>query len=287
MVLGYNSLVREADTIAALQIFGTTRTGDGIVRLASEVEVVWLDELFPRSVHRAVVVRFDEATERVQARRQTTFRDIVIDEMIVSVDEVADEASVAKRLAEAARDDIPRAFGLSEDEVQFLERVRFLRHVMGDKFEIFDPDFVEDFEILEHLCWGKRSFKELRRTAFVDDVLAYAEPNIRGRIDELAPAEMVVPTGSRIRLDYSQQNEPILAVRLQEIFGWTSTPRIAGGRAQVLMHILAPNYRPVQVTQDLASFWENTYPQVRRELRARYTKHAWPEDPLSASPQRK
>ncbi len=81
---------------------------------------------------------------------------------------------------------------------------------------------------------------------------------------------------------YEVARPPVLAVRIQEVFGLTETPRVAGGRVRVLLHLLAPNYRPQQVTDDLASFWANTYPQVRKELRARYPRHAWPEDPYHA-----
>jgi len=286
VVLGYESLVREAHTIAALQIFGSTYKGDGIVRLASEVELAWLDELFPESVVEQEIMVFDPSIEKVQARRQKIFRELVIEESVISTQQVADERALAEALAHAARDDIERAFGLGKDELQFLERVRFLRREMGDEIDLFDPDFEEDFETLIHLVWGKRSFQELRRTPFIDNLLAYASPRIRQQIDELAPAYVEVPTGSRIRVDYSG-DQPVLAVRIQEIFGWTQTPAVAGGRAKILLHLLAPNYRPAQVTQDLASFWANTYPEVRKELRARYPKHSWPEDPLNARPERK
>jgi ATP-dependent helicase HrpB len=91
-----------------------------------------------------------------------------------------------------------------------------------------------------------------------------------------------VPSGSRIQLTYEVGKPPILAVRIQELFGLATTPTVARGRIRVLLHLLGPNYRPQQVTSDLASFWINTYPQVRKELRARYPRHSWPEDPLSA-----
>jgi len=80
---------------------------------------------------------------------------------------------------------------------------------------------------------------------------------------------------------------PVLAVRLQEVFGWVDTPRVAGGRVAVVMHLLAPNYRPVQITDDLKSFWSNTYFQVRKDLRVRYPKHSWPDEPLIAKPEAK
>ena len=88
-------------------------------------------------------------------------------------------------------------------------------------------------------------------------------------------------------MDYEEGRPPVLAARIQELFGLTETPRLGGGRVKVLLHLLAPNYRPQQVTDDLASFWANTYPQVRKELRARYPRHAWPEDPYAAPPERR
>jgi ATP-dependent helicase HrpB len=103
------------------------------------------------------------------------------------------------------------------------------------------------------------------------------------RLDELAPKSLEVPSGSRIGIDYSEQ-PPVLAVRLQELFGLASTPRIAAGRQPLLLHLLSPGRRPVQVTQDLASFWANTYAEVKKDLKGRYPKHYWPEDPLIAEP---
>ena len=96
-----------------------------------------------------------------------------------------------------------------------------------------------------------------------------------------------MPSGSRIRVDYSDSEAPVLAVKLQEVFGMTETPRIAGGRLPVTMHLLSPARRPVQVTKDLASFWREGYFDVRKDLRGRYPKHPWPEDPLRAQATRK
>ena len=103
------------------------------------------------------------------------------------------------------------------------------------------------------------------------------------RLDELAPRSLQVPSGSRISLDYSEQ-PPVLAVRLQELFGLADTPRIAGGRQVVKLHLLSPARRPVQVTQDLANFWRSTYAEVKKDLKGRYPKHYWPDDPLIAEP---
>jgi ATP-dependent helicase HrpB len=103
------------------------------------------------------------------------------------------------------------------------------------------------------------------------------------RLDELAPKALQVPSGSRIAIDYSER-PPVLAVRLQELFGLAETPRIVGDRQSVLLHLLSPARRPVQVTQDLASFWANTYAEVKKDLKGRYPKHWWPEDPMEAKP---
>ncbi|WP_282785316.1 ATP-dependent helicase C-terminal domain-containing protein, partial [Nocardia sp. CC201C] len=101
-----------------------------------------------------------------------------------------------------------------------------------------------------------------------------------GRFDELAPERLEVPSGSAIRLDYSA-DPPVLAVKVQEIFGWTEPPRLADGRVPILLHLLSPAQRPVAVTADLPSFWRTGWPQVRADLRGRYPKHAWPEDPTT------
>jgi ATP-dependent helicase HrpB len=106
-------------------------------------------------------------------------------------------------------------------------------------------------------------------------------------LDEQAPTHITVPSGSRIALDYTPEEAPVLAARLQELFGMHATPRLAGGRAAVMVHLLSPAGRPVQVTRDLASFWATGYQEVRKELKGRYPKHYWPEDPLTAVATRK
>ena len=109
--------------------------------------------------------------------------------------------------------------------------------------------------------------------------------NQQRELSTLAPATIEAPTGSKIALQYFEDGSPpVLAVRLQEVFGWLDTPTVNDGRTRVTLHLLSPGRRPVQVTQDLRSFWTRTYPQVRKELRSRYPRHSWPEDPLTATP---
>ena len=102
-----------------------------------------------------------------------------------------------------------------------------------------------------------------------------------------APEQLEVSSGSHIEIAYEQGQAPVLAVRIQELFGMMETPRIGGGRVSVTLHLLGPNYRPQQITRNLRSFWQNTYPDVRKELRRRYPKHAWPEDPTTAKAERR
>ncbi|CAN7277807.1 ATP-dependent helicase HrpB [Pseudomonas sp. LjRoot71] len=123
-------------------------------------------------------------------------------------------------------------------------------------------------------------FANLDLTSILHSLLPWPLPQ---RLDELAPRSLAVPSGSRISLDYSEQ-PPVLAVRLQELFGLADTPRIAGGRQVVKLHLLSPARRPVQVTQDLANFWRSTYAEVKKDLKGRYPKHYWPDDPLIAEP---
>jgi ATP-dependent helicase HrpB len=141
--------------------------------------------------------------------------------------------------------------------------------------------------LLEVACQGCRGVAELRQRPLLD-LLRSTLPHAQARrLDELAPESIRVPSGSQIRLRYEPGRPPILAVRIQEVFGWRETPSVAAGSVAVLMHLLGPNFRPEQITDDLASFWRTTYPRVRKELRARYPKHAWPEDPTAAKPEAK
>ena len=123
-------------------------------------------------------------------------------------------------------------------------------------------------------------FANLDLPAMLASLLPWPLPQ---RLDELAPKSLEVPSGSRIRIDY-EHDTPVLAVRLQELFGLAMTPRIAAGRQQLLLHLLSPGHKPVQVTQDLASFWANTYLEVKKDLKGRYPKHYWPDNPLIAEP---
>jgi ATP-dependent helicase HrpB len=262
---------------------------EALVRLASRIEPAWLEELFPNSIRRNRDAVYDEARDRVVGRGRALYRDLVIRE---DTDAAVDAATAGRVLGEWVR---PRAWQLIEsDEAarRWLNRLALLRIAMPEQeWPEIDSEWGRD--AVAAACAGRRSLAEVRPKLLpvLEGLLEYSQDRM---LETEAPETIPVPSGSRIRLEYFEQTDtdgelkpPVLAVRLQEVFGWTDTPRVAGGRVPVLLHLLAPNFRPVQITNDLRSFWSTTYFQVRKDLRTRYPKHAWPEDPLTAAPQAK
>ncbi|MGB4877158.1 MAG: ATP-dependent helicase C-terminal domain-containing protein, partial [Candidatus Competibacter sp.] len=155
------------------------------------------------------------------------------------------------------------------------------------------PD-LSDAWLSEHLAdwlepWldGITRREHLQRLDLAAGLAGLLEPNQRARLNALAPTHLPVPSGSRIRLRYQPGEPPVLAVKLQELFGLADTPRVAEGRVPATLHLLSPAQRPIQVTQDLRGFWERTYPEVKKELKGRYPKHPWPDDPWTAVPTRR
>ncbi|MEM7349763.1 MAG: ATP-dependent helicase HrpB [Acidobacteriota bacterium] len=275
------SVVRDADLFLCLDLDSKGR--EAWVRQASRIDAVWLPE---HQVRTAVETLFDDETERVVALRRTRYRDLVIAEVACDPRD-ADPEALEQALIAAASESLERALSLEAPEVvSFLARVRSLGQWMP---ELGLPTFeVTDLQaLIPQLTPGKRSFAELRRAPLYEILVGSLGFETLRDLDRLAPERLEVPSGSRIRLRYEPGQPPILAVRIQEMFGLQETPSVAGGRVPVMLHLLAPSQRPQQVTQDLSSFWRRTYPQVRKELRARYPRHAWPEDPLSAKPERR
>jgi ATP-dependent helicase HrpB len=165
------------------------------------------------------------------------------------------------------------------------KRVCFLRRISGTEQQWPDiTDEVLESQLMQWLAPYLTGMNRLRDLTRVDlkaalyGLLSYRQHQL---LDELAPTHLVVPSGSRIPIDYSD-DVPVLAVRLQEMFGLDKTPSVAGGRQPLLIHLLSPAGRPVQITRDLAGFWQSGYHEVKRELKGRYPKHYWPDDPLQA-----
>src|SRR5437660_768906 len=252
-----------------------------LVRQASAVARDWLP---PERIVTAVDVAFDADAERVTVRKRVRFDDLILEDVPANP---TDEAEMTRVLAEAAAARLERVRPPDDSPAgRYRTRIRCLRAWMPELgLPAFDDDELR--EVLTWLCPGRRSFEELRRADWLAAFQARLTHAQRQAVEREAPERLEVPSGSALTLAYEEGRPPVLAVRVQELFGLRDTPRLAGGRVRVLLHLLAPNYRPQQVTDDLASFWANTYPQVRKELRARYPKHAWPDDPLDAVPKRK
>jgi ATP-dependent helicase HrpB len=184
-------------------------------------------------------------------------------------------------LADAAATRLQRAFPAGDSVADFRVRATCLAEWMPDlKLPSLGDDAIRG--LLPQLAAGRRSLADLRAAPWLQAIKGLFTWQQLAAIEREAPERIEVPSGSQILVQYEVGKPPILAVRIQEVFGLHETPRIAGGRVNVLMHLLAPNMRVAQVTSDLASFWANTYAMVRKDLRARYPKHAWPEDPYTA-----
>jgi ATP-dependent helicase HrpB len=226
-------------------------------------------------------VEFDPQKQRVVGFVRTWYRDLLLeDDRNAAVDPVAGGAA----LAAALRSKATELFGADEASANLLTRVAMLRqHMPEHSWPTFSDEELGD--ALAEVCAGKRSVEELKRDGLSSALRSRLVYPLDRLLEQNAPESLEVPTGNMIRLEYSASQPPVLAVRLQELFGWTETPKVAGGRVRVRLHLLGPNYRPVQVTDDLKNFWATTYFQVRKDLRARYPKHSWPEEPLTAKPE--
>jgi ATP-dependent helicase HrpB len=249
---------------------------DSFVRLASGVEREWLA---PECITTGIEVTFDEKTERLAARKVTRFDDLVLDETGAHI---ADETEAAAVLAAAAAERLEKVLPPPDAPAgAFRTRVRCLRAWVPElNLPAFEATDLR--EALEALCRNRRSLADVRNGPWLDFLRGQLTYEQLRSVEHEAPERIEVPSGSHITIAYEEGRPPVLAARIQEMFGLMETPRIARGRVKVLLHLLAPNYRPQQVTDDLACFWKNGYPLVRKELRARYPKHSWPEDPLTA-----
>ena len=283
--LGAETVVWQHEFFLALDARHDERNpkAEAVVRAASGIQAGWLEALFPHQVRRVRSVTFDAGRGKVVGRTQVFYRDLLLRE---DASAPVDPEQAAAALAEALRPLAAQIFAADEHAANYLARVALLRaHMPEHPWPAFDDARLAD--ILAAAAPGKRGLDEIKRLPLAALLQSHLPYPLDRLVEQHAPESVTVPTGNRVRLDYKVGGRPVLAVRLQELFGWTDTPRVAGGRVPVVLHLLGPNYRPVQVTDDLRSFWSTTYFQVRKDLRVRYSKHAWPEDPLTARPEAK
>lgn len=247
------------------------------VRQASAMELAWLpiewrsqrDERF-----------FNPSSLSVTTRRREYFLDLLLNE--TPVETVADEQT-ARMLARAAAERFDRILPAKDKPLHsLLARMRWLAQELPNaalpSFEIEQLT-----ETIAGWCFGMRKLDDLKTLPWKSLFESMLSSIGRKQLDTQAPESLQLPTGRVVWLEYEVGKPPVLAARIQDFFGWRQTPRLAEGRIPLLLHLLAPNGRVQQITDDLASFWANTYPVVRKELRGRYPKHAWPEDPLQSN----
>ncbi len=248
-----------------------------------------LDEIyedFREQMVRESVVTWDARVRRVQAVERVTLGALTIEERAIrDADAELVRGAVLAHLAEIG----VSAWPLTSGAQRLRERLVFAHHHLGADW----PDVSDTALQATAAQWlapfldGVRTWAQLESLDWHEALASLAPWNQRSALDRLAPTHLEVPSGSRIAIDYSVPESPTLAVKLQEVFGWTSTPMLLDGRVPVTMELLSPAQRPVQVTRDLAGFWKSSYFEVRKELRGRYPRHPWPEDPLTAEATRR
>ncbi len=252
--------------------------GEAEVRLASAVERAWLEEepLATANLRTGEELLWHPSRRQVEARLRTVWLDLVLEETPAGIEDLA---AAARILAGEAAADLARSLPAADSAAgSFLARARWLGRVAPD-LGLPPLDDAALAAVLPDLCRGLRSLDELKAADWLAQLHGLVGHGRAREVEQLAPTHLEIK-GKRFRLAYEPGTPPVLAVRIQELFGVRETPRIAAGRIPVLLHLLGPNHRPQQVTDDLAGFWQRTYPQVRKDLRGRYPKHPWPEDPL-------
>ncbi|MFO0560346.1 MAG: ATP-dependent helicase HrpB [Polyangiales bacterium] len=250
------------------------------VRTASGIEPDWLLELYTDQCEDRVEALFDKEREHVTVKRRLMYGSLVLDESIVRE---PDPTLVAAALATAAINKGVRHFVEGDALDRLLGRMRFVRAQFGAE-AMPDTDEKSLTGLVREACVGMRSFDELRKADLVSLMLATLEPAQRRLLDEAAPERVELPGGRRAKIEYPQDAAPYVESRMQDFFGMADGPKIAKGRVALVLHLLAPNQRAVQVTTDLAGFWSKHYPTIAKELRRKYPRHPFPEDPTTASP---
>lgn len=273
-VLSPASVVRDREYLVAVDIEERRENGLPLVRLASGIEPEWLLDQFAGRVTERSGLEWNRAAERVEEASLLLFDKLVIEE---SRGAPRDREEAARMLAARALDEGIARFADAEELEQFLARASFAAG-HSSLPELGDEDVRA---ALASLCRGRASFSELEAAARQGGLVRALEerlaPDGRRLLEEYAPARVRLPSGRHVRVNYARGQSPWVAAKLQEFFGMEESPRIGGGEVPLVIHLLAPNNRPVQTTTDLAGFWQRLYPELRRQLSRRYPRHRWPE----------
>jgi ATP-dependent helicase HrpB len=256
------------ETFVALDAEERSEHALPLVRLICPIRAEWLLDFFPERITESTRVEWNRQAERVETVSSLLYDTLVIEESRSgAVDPAAGAAILASKAMEAGLERFTGA-----DEWSALRaRIDFAAE-HGAARRLSDADIAA---VVAQVAYGLRGFSELRQAgAAILSALATAA----GPLDEVAPERVKLPGGRTVRVHYENGRPPWIASRLQDFFGMRESPRIARGAVPLVIHLLAPNQRPVQTTTDLAGFWERLYPQVRKELSRRYPKHRWPEE---------
>ncbi|MEK3882279.1 ATP-dependent helicase HrpB [Paenibacillus sp. PL2-23] len=255
---------------------------EGRIRLAAALEQQELEYALSAYLTREEAVEWDGGAGAVRARRRLRLGALILSESPL---ERPDPEQVADKLLFGIRQKGWGALPISKGASMLLSRMRLMRLSGNDDWpDVSEQALMDTLEQwLKPHIFGIRSLSELSRLSMGQIFAGMMSWKQTQDLDVEVPTHIQVPSGSRIPVDYSNPASPVLAVRLQELFGLKETPRLARGRLPVTLHLLSPSQRPVQVTQDLASFWEHTYFEVKKDLKGRYPKHYWPDNPYEAT----
>jgi len=273
-----------APYIAVGELTGTAASGR--ILLAAPISQAEIELHFADHIETADEISFDRGAMALRARRRRTLHAITLSEAPLALSPSAETAKIfADGLAAAGLDRLP----WSKAAKQWRDRVMFLRKAEGESW----PDLSDDAlaarrdDWLVPVLFDKTSLKDLSTGDLLDALMTLLPWALRARLEREAPTHFEAPTGTMLAIDYEAEQGPTIAVRLQELFGLNTHPSIAKGAVPLVLELLSPAQRPVQVTRDLPGFWRGSYAAVRSDLRGRYPRHPWPEDPATALPTRR
>jgi ATP-dependent helicase HrpB len=289
---GRGALFASAESIALedfiVAVVLDDREREAQIRLAAPLAKADLLEHFSVRIRRAEELVWDERTEAVAARRVIRLDGLLIEEKPLNdVPRAASAAAMLEGVRSLGLDALP----WDDDARDFLARCEFVRKLpradLGGWPDGSKESLAADLAWLEPFLDGITRRSQLSRVPLMDALRARLTYEQQRKLEELAPTHLGLPTGTRVRIDYLDDNAPVASMRMQEVFGLAATPRIGGGAVPVTFTLLSPGRKPLQITRDLASFWRNAYVEVRKDMRGRYPRHYWPENPLEAEPTRR
>ncbi|MBX3039675.1 MAG: ATP-dependent helicase HrpB [Bdellovibrionaceae bacterium] len=279
--LGPVSLVKDSEFLIALQGMEGLSDTETVINIACGLSKEFVLKHLAGRIERVQDLAFDEQKGKVFMREYRSFEGLPLDEPTLTVPSTE---ALRQKMPELLVSRFEQVLTLNEDLSRWMARWNFLqRHDEEALAFSFDEKL---HEIFEEASFGENSFEAAAKKDLVYFFEKALPTSLRARLEKEIPDRLAVPSGNKLRVTYPSDKDPYLEVRLQEVFGWLKTPLLLG-KVPLTLHLLAPNFRPVQVTSDLASFWSNGYSEVRKELRSRYPKHSWPEDPLTAKAESK